>query len=372
MRANNQPPLLAYYPPRRFCSLSRSLRSQVLKSKDYSYNEEDYTNDDDNSEEEIELLVTPRTFKTFKDELAFNNQRAESARQQTISGRIHNSPWWIETVRYTKDSLKGKQAPLCVLEFLAAVRQVIEYGFEFTRELMYKLMEEVLKAEDHKVYAVQRMTKRLREYVEIEPEEYLEWLKGKDIQPPAHLIREVKMMMQRKKNIKGGKDAEKRGGRRKRKKGFGSQMGMTPSLATLGEDNLGGDEEFDTDDRSKGGHTPGKMSMGLGMSLDGMMKEVGEGGSESNEGSEFGQSIQSGSQLSSTSKLLRQFGINEKRSIVDDNMYAAGSNVGGGGGRRRSSKMGEAMMGRRGSNAATSLLSPSAGGGRKMSLSYTT
>jgi hypothetical protein len=374
-------------------SISRKKRtSNSSKSKSRMIYDADKPEDE---EEEIEILVTPRTFRSFKEELEHNQRKAASRRQQATSGRIHGAPWFIEAARYTRGSLKGKRAPMCVLEFLTVLRRLIEHDFSFTKELMFELMVEILKSEDHKVYAVQHMTKKLREHVGIDPVEYLEWLKGRDIQPPAHLIREVKMILQRKKN-QGGKDPKTPRARKKKK---GGGFGITPSLAALNEASEGGDRDDDEEGSEQGGSknslSAGQGSAGQGsdavgqgsgvadkggrktsvaqnMSLSSMMNMTagGDGAGTNNDVGDG--SLRSGTatsgkgDLTSVTQLMSQLGVAEKRNFVDDNRFV-GVSAGG----RRGSKMGGDLTPKAAFLSGT-VKSPPLKSKRKMSLNYTT
>ncbi len=298
---------------------------------------------EDDAMSEVSILLSPRKFKTWTAELASNKEKAESRRLQQIGSYIHNSLWWIETCRHTRDSLKGKAAPLFVLEFLAAVRQLIIFGFEFEKDTMYTLMSKVMRPDHHKNHVAQHMIRRLRAHVGMGPEEYLVWLKGKDIQPPAGLIREVKQQ-----GVKGKNASGRRGVGRRRKK----KPGHTSSLATLGELDDGIQDDDDTG--SNFGSTADLLSLrspkegggklAMGMSFGDNILEEGDEGSEA------------ASDVSAMSKTLSKYGIKEERSIVTMNAI-------------KSSEAGN----RRGSHSGTiaAVLSPRGASSRRGSVTYT-
>ena len=187
------------------------------------------------SEDRVEILLTPRIFKSPGQEMSINKERAVKDRESLVSARIQRNPWLLEALKVTQDSLKGMDPPACVVEFLSAIKQIVIFGFDLDQGLMFKLMEEVMEGSDHKIPACQHMIRRVREHVGITAEAYLQWLKDKGIQPPANLIREVKRRLYRKKAGQRGRQGRRGGGNNSSYKKRMGKFQMSPSLATLGE-----------------------------------------------------------------------------------------------------------------------------------------
>ncbi|GMH94977.1 hypothetical protein TrVE_jg4245 [Triparma verrucosa] len=199
-----------------------------------------YDSDDDvfADEERIPILVTPRTFATYKAELQNNARIASSNRSQTTSTRLHNSLWFISVLRVVHSTSKGKPLPIPLLTLLHCIRKLIASGFDITLPLLLKLYIQVLTPSSHKSQIIYTGIRSLNKHLGFSPSEYLTWLKENNIIPLSSLIREVK-----KNQTRQTKRAVGRGPLRRKKKSNVS------SLRTLGEGLV---EDVEEDDDNYG------------------------------------------------------------------------------------------------------------------------
>ncbi|GMH46385.1 hypothetical protein TrRE_jg430, partial [Triparma retinervis] len=183
-------------------------------------------------ESAVSILVRRRR-KLGSKSMKENKKKAKKRMVREERLRIMASHWYVDAVVAAKDGSRGKEIEWPVIALLNAVRVLVVNGFGLDKRMLGDLMERILKPADHKLVAVINMLRRLRGHVGMGSREYLDWLKERNIQPPAVIIREFK-------KGSSGRGGRRRGARGRARSGskagaeLGKELGWMGGRGALG------------------------------------------------------------------------------------------------------------------------------------------
>jgi hypothetical protein len=108
--------------------------------------------------------------------------------------------WFTTILTKLKDHNKKsfQRIPTSVYKFLGVIHVLLMYGWPFTSDLFWLLMEKTIDPQDHKEIIVHRTIKAVREYLKISPDDFMKYLDSYGIQPCSELLAQIREMKQQK------------------------------------------------------------------------------------------------------------------------------------------------------------------------------
>lgn len=122
-------------------------------------------------------------------------ERASKKTQELYTERLLEHRWFLAMLIRLRGTMKktNNAVPVCCLQFVVALQQVLIMGYTLTHPMFYILLEAtVVNKEDHLKALVHQLLKIAREVVDISAVEFLAYLESKDISPNPELINQVR------------------------------------------------------------------------------------------------------------------------------------------------------------------------------------
>lgn len=108
--------------------------------------------------------------------------------------------WFTTIITKLKDHSKKsyQKTPISLYKFLGVIHILLMYGWTFTVDLFWLLIEKTIDPQDQKEIIVHRTIKAVREYLKISPDIFLKYLDSNGIQPCSELLAQIREMKQQK------------------------------------------------------------------------------------------------------------------------------------------------------------------------------
>lgn len=123
------------------------------------------------------------------------HEQAAKRTQALYMERLMQHRWFLTLLTKLRSYMKkmNNAVPLCCLQLVVAIEQVLVMGFALTQAMFYAVLEAtVVVKEDHLKQIVHQLLKIVRAVVDISATDFLAYLESKDISPNPELINQVR------------------------------------------------------------------------------------------------------------------------------------------------------------------------------------
>ncbi len=132
-------------------------------------------------------------------DLQYMRKNAAENKFNKIMGRLLAAKWFCSIVYRFRDYMRrmNNNVPVCCLKFLVILQYLLSYDFPLTKPLFYQVLERtVVVKEDHIRSIVHLVLRAARDAIKISPQEFLEYLESRGIQPCPELLNQIRALSQ--------------------------------------------------------------------------------------------------------------------------------------------------------------------------------